>query len=135
MFLPYIYQYSITDNTTKQLFPSSSEITQLSSNFTLAEEFDNECNFNPVRVKKPILTYNSLNDVYKLVFLLMDNNNHFHLVEHTFEITSDQLISFLDSKWYKHSNTIRTTDFVNTTFAIVGGFSTTGTISGTEVII
>ena len=135
MFLPYIYQFNITDNTAKQLFPSSSEIVALSGSFTLANEFDTECNFNPVRVKRPILTYNSLNDVYKLVFILMDNNNHFHLVEHTFEITSDQLISFLDSKWYKHSNTIRTTDFVNTTFASIGGNSTTGTISGTEVFI
>lgn len=135
MFIPYIYQHNITDNTTKQLFPTSSEISQLSGSFTLAGEFDTECNFNPVRIKKPILTYNSLNDVYKLVFLLMDNNNHFHLVEHTFEITSDQLVSFLDSKWYKHSNTIRTTDFINTSFATIGTGSTTGTISGTEIII
>jgi hypothetical protein len=135
MFIPYIYQYNITDNTTRQLFPTSAEITQLSSVFTLAEEFNTECNFNPVRVKRPILTYNSLNDVYKLVLLLMDNNNHFHLVEHTFEITSEQSVSFLDSKWYKHTNTIRTTDFVNTTFAIIGGSSNAGVISGTEVII
>lgn len=135
MFLPYIYQYSITDNSTKQLFPTSTEIAQLSSIFSLSEEFDSECNFNPVRVKKPILTYNSLNDVYKLVFLVMDNNNHFHLVEHTFEITSDQLISFLNSKWYKHSNTIRTTNFVNTSFATIGADSNTGIVSGTEIII
>jgi len=135
MFIPYIYQHSITDNTTKQLFPTNTEVSQLSGLFTISDEFDSEFNFNPVRIKKPILTYNSLNDVYKLVYLLIDNNNHFHLIDYTFEITSDQLVSFLDRKWYKHTNMARTTDFINTNFAIVGGSTNAGTISGTEVII
>ena len=135
MFIPYIYQHNITDNTTKQLFPTNTEVSQLSSLFTLLDEFDNEFNFNPVRIKKPILTYNSFNDVYKLVYLLIDNNNHFHLIDYTYEITSDQLVSFLDCKWYKHANMARTTDFINTNFATIGGSTNAGTISGTEVII
>lgn len=135
IFIPYIYQHNITDNTTKQLFPTNTEVSQLSSLFTLSEEYDSEFNFNPVRIKKPILTYNSLNDVYKLVYLLIDNNNHFHLVDYTFEITSDQLVAFLDCKWYKHANMTRTTDFVNTNFAVIGGSPNAGTITGTEVII
>jgi len=135
IFIPYIYQYNIIDNSTKQLFPTSTEVNQLSSLFTLSEEYDTEFNFNPVRIKKPILTYNSLNDVYKLVYILMDNNNHFHLVDYTFEITSNQSVSFLECKWYKHTNMTRTTDFVNTSFASIGGSTNAGTISGTEVII
>ena len=135
MFIPYIYQHNITDNITTQLFPTNTEVSQLSSLFTLSSEFDTEFNFNAVRIKKPILTYNSLNDVYKLVYLLLDNNNHFHLIDYTFEITSDQLVSFLDCKWYKHANTTRTTDFLNTNFAIIGGSTNAGTITGTEVII
>jgi hypothetical protein len=134
MFIPYFYQNDITSNVTTQLFPSNTELAQLSGLFTIATSYDDEFNFNPTRIKKPILTYNALNDVYKLVYMLMDNNNHYHLLEHTFDITVDQTVSFLSSKCYKTTSTNRTTDFVNTNFAtIVTG--STATISGTEIII
>lgn len=134
MFIPYFYQNDITSNVTTQLFPSDTEVVQLSGLFTVAASYDDEFNFNPTRIKKPVLTYNSLNDVYKLIYMLMDNNNHFHLIEHTFDITVDQAISFLSSKCYKTSSTNRTTDFVNTNFATIGAGSTV-TIDGTEIII
>ena len=134
LFIPYIYQYNITSNTTTALFPSSTELSQLSGLFTLTTNYTNNYNFNPVRVKKPIITYNSLNDIYKLVYILTDNNSHFHLIEHTFDITTDQKLTFVSSKLYKNVNTVRTTDFVNTNFATISP-SSTMTISGTEVII
>jgi hypothetical protein len=107
IFIPDIYQYNITDNRTEKIFPVTSQIPSLSSAFTLSSEFNNEINFNIVKIQKPILTYNSLNDIYKLTYICTDNNNLFHLLDYSFKIDQNKVVTFIDSKYYNHNNIIR----------------------------
>jgi hypothetical protein len=135
IFIPDIYQYNITDNSTEKIFPFTSQIPSISSAFTLSSEFNSETNFNIVRIQKPILTYNSLNDIYKLTYICIDNNNLFHLLDYSFKIDQNKVVTFIDSKYYNHNNTVRTSDFVNSTFVTIKPNLGTYTLSGNQIII
>lgn len=138
--MPTIYQYNVVDNKVKRLFPATNQLQSLSSSFTPSTVFDNNCMVNLVYIKKPILTYNSLNDLYKFTYLGMDNNNMFHLFDYTFTIDINRTITILDSKYYKHNKLIHTTNFKDYLFAKVMVNNETITpsssyIQGTELIL
>lgn len=135
IFIPEIYQYNIADNTISKIFPITSQIPTISSAFTLATIFNDNCNFNIVKIKKPIITYNSLNNVYKLTYICVDNNNLFHLIDYTFNINQDMTVTFLNCVYYNHSKTIRTSDFNNYNFATLNTLKGAYSISGNQVII
>jgi hypothetical protein len=135
IFIPDIYQYNITDNSTEKIFPVTSQIPTISSAFTLYTEFNSETNFNIVKIQKPIITYNSLNDIYKLTYICTDNNNLFHLLDYSFKIDQNKVVTFIDSKYYNHNNTVRTSDFVNSTFVTIKPNLGTYTLSGNQIII
>ena len=135
IFIPEIYQYTIADNTSKKIFPITSQIPTISSAFAMSTIFTEDCNFNIVKIKKPLITYNSLNDIYKLTYICVDNNNLFHLLDYTFNINQDKTVTFIDCRYYNHSKTIRTSDFSNYNFTTVNTLNGTYAISGNQVII
>jgi len=135
IFIPDIYQYNITDNITEKIFPITSQIPIISSVFTLSALFNSDTNFNIVKIQKPIITYNSLNDIYKLTYICTDNNNLFHLLDYSFNIDQNKVVTFIDCKYFNHNNTVRTSDFVNYTFATIKSNLGTYTLSGNQIII
>lgn len=107
---PNIYVYDIKTNTTSKVFPKpTADIEEL---FNLGDIFDNSCDVNLVKIQNPILTYNSLNEVYKLTFVGEDNNGLFHLFDYGFYLLDSKAI-FLESKYYKHTKIINTTNFLD----------------------
>jgi hypothetical protein len=135
IFIPDIYQYNIIDNRTEKIFPFTSQIPIISSMFTLSSVFNSETNFNIVKIQKPIITYNTLNDLYKLTYICTDNNNLFHLLDYSFKIDQNKVVTFINSKYYNHNNTVRTSDFVNSTFVTIKPNLGTYTLSGNQIII
>jgi len=125
LIIPNIYQYNLSDHSYKKIFPmSNTNVSSLSTLFSLAETFSDDYNFNIIKINKPQLTYNSLNDVYKLTYSGVDNNNLFHLLDYTFFISPDDEVVFTTSNTYQHKKIIRTTDFyTQSTFANINVIS------------
>ena len=112
---PNIYQLNLVNNTVTKLFPKTpalTEIDTLSSLFYFSEFFDSNYNVNIVKVDAPILTYNSFNEMYKLSFTGIDNNNLFHLFDYEFDIVNGE-VTFHGGKYYKQSKSLLTTNFSN----------------------
>jgi hypothetical protein len=119
---PNIYVYDIKTNTTSKVFPKPT--TDVEELFNLGDIFDSTCDVNIVKIQSPILTYNSLNEVYKLTFVGEDNNGLFHLFDYGFYLYDSKAI-FLESKYYKHTKNINTTNFLdsNTKYTYVNAIS------------
>ena len=129
---PNIYQLDLTNNAVTKLFPKTSSLTEiasLSSEFSFSEFFDSNYNVNIIRVDTPILTYNSFNEMYKLSFTGVDNNNLFHLFDYEFDIINGN-VTFYGGKYYKQSKTLLTSNFSNPDTI----FTNINTISGTYSI-
>jgi len=129
--IPEIYEYDVTTNKTVKLFPTNnSQVegfteTYTLSNFIIREdkaiiEGENTSlakgtpvrfNTNIIFCDKPIITYNSLNDVYKITFKGIDNNNLFHIFDYTFFISQSQGVVFKDVRYYYHDKILRSTTF------------------------
>jgi hypothetical protein len=130
---PTIYQYNISDRKNIKLYPSSTDVTSLSSLFSLSSFTTNDFNLNFVRVARPVLSYNSLNNLYKLTYTCFDNNNFAYIFDRLFDITTDGVV-FLKNKLYKPSKTILTTDFLQNNFTFVNAISGSSTISSQGVL-
>jgi len=110
--VPNIYRYNIGNNRYKQIFPTvNTTVEEFIDIFSLTNTFSIDYNFSIVKIDKPHLTYNSLNDLYKITFIGVDNNNLFHLFDYQFAIDSEGRVKFSDSLTYQHRKIIRTTDF------------------------
>lgn len=131
---PTIYQHNLRDNTTTTLYPKSSDVSSLSATFNLSSFFTDTFNVNIVAVEKPVLTYNSLNTVFKLNYIGVDNNNYFHMFDVVFDIINDN-VRFLDINMYRTDKTLLTTNFAvsstifSTIHPVSGGYSI-NTITG-----
>ena len=126
---PKIYQFDLTSNTSKTLFPKTTDLTTLSSVFSLSSVFTGNFNINIVNVERPALTYNSFNDVYKLTYIAVDNNNYFHIFDIEFDIVNDE-VKFLGTRFYKADKKYLTTSFANTNTI----FTYINTISGSYTL-
>lgn len=107
---PNIYVYNIGNNITTKVYPKPN--TNVENLFNLSNVFTESCNFNIVKIQNPVLTYNSFNDIYKLTFIGEDNNGLFHVFDYGFYLYDTQAV-FLESKYYKHTKSINTTNFTN----------------------
>jgi hypothetical protein len=130
--MPNIYEYNIKDNTYKKIFPLNTQMQELSSFFSLENAFTDKYNFSIVEIKSPKLTYNSLNDAYKLSFIGVDNNNLFHLLDYAFYINNEGRVEFIDGNYYKHDKIVRTSDLKSTTSTFVSAFKLAGDFSITD---
>ena len=126
--IPTIYEYSIKDNTYRKLFPLNAYTQNLSSLFALQPVATDDCNFSIVGLRKPLITYNSLNDRFKISFNGVDNNNLFHIFDYSFFINNNGEVEFDTGRYYKHNKSVRTTDFYSTStlaslFAVNGTYT------------
>jgi hypothetical protein len=131
---PKIYQFDLNTNTTKTLYPKTTDLTTLSSVFNLSSVFTGDFNINIVSVERPVLTYNTFNDVYKLTYIAVDNNNYFHIFDIEFDIINDE-VKFLGTRFYKADKKYLTTSFTNsntifTNINAISGSYTLNTNSG-----
>ena len=126
---PKIYKYDLNNNTSKVLFPKKTDISGLSSKFSLSSVFTSGFNVNIVSVERPHIVYNSFNDIYKVTYIGIDNNNYFHIFDVEFDIINDEVI-FTGTRFYKAEKTYLTTNFSNTQTI----FSNINSISGTYTL-
>lgn len=133
---PNIYQYDLNTGLSKNLFPKSTDLTTLSSAFNLSSIFTSDFNINIVNVEKPAITYNSFNDVYKITYIGVDNNNYFHIFDIEFDIIQDSA-RFLNTKFYKSDKKYLTTNFTSTStmFTFINKVSGTYTITPSAGIL
>lgn len=106
---PEIYRYDVVTNNTKKLYPTT-DVSSLSSIFSLSAIYDNLYNVNIIKINKPSLTFNSYNQMYKLTYTGVDNNNLFHMFDYEFDVVND-VVTFYSGKVYKHNKSITTTSF------------------------
>ena len=111
---PEIYEYNIQQNSTTKLYPTGTDDTTLSA-FELNVESLSSRNYTPDSVHTPNLTYNSLNDIFKLTYMICDKNDFTHLIDASFKMVDNKLI-VVDSNRYEPLNNInRTSTFGETT--------------------
>lgn len=130
--VPNIYEYNIKQNTFNKIFPLNTQIQELSSLFSLEQCFTETNNFSIVEIKKPILTYNSLNDIYKLTYVGVDNNNLFHLLDYSFYINNEGDVTFNKGNYYRHDKIIRTSDLLTTETTFISAYKVEGDYSITN---
>jgi len=135
---PNIYQLDITKNNLVKIFPKNTDVVNLSSTFSVDDIYTDNYNINIVNVKSPILTYNSFNDMYKLSYTGVDNNNLFHLFDCEFSIVNGEA-KFYSRKYYKHNKTHLTSNFTSpqSMFATINEIEGNYTINSTtgEIIL
>jgi hypothetical protein len=112
--LPTIYQYNIVSNEVKTLYPKVINLAEYIDTFSLSEQFNDTFNVSIVKIDTPIITYNSLNDVYKLTFTCTDNNNLCYIYDYEFTIETTGVV-YRRSKFYKSDRVLNTTDFFSDT--------------------
>lgn len=124
--VPTIYQYSVLNNTTVQIFPrvSDTENTLIEA-FSFRDVFTSTFDVNIVKVDKPIITYNSFNSIYKLTYTCTDNNNMAYIYDLNFAINNNAAILY-SAKLYKQNKVINTTNFFNLT-----GYADINVLDGT----
>jgi hypothetical protein len=109
--LPIIYQYDIVYNTTVQVFPRVDDILNYSINmFSFRDTFTPDFDVNIIKVDKPVITYNSFNNVYKMTYTCTDTNNMFYLYDIGFTVKKNA-VTFVSSKFYRQSKLVNTTNF------------------------
>jgi len=124
--LPTIYQYNITTNEVKTLYPRVANFAEYLDTFSLSDYFNSDFNISIVQIDKPIITYNSFNDVYKLTFTCTDNNNLCYIYDYEFTIETTGVV-YRRSKFYKSDRILNTTDFFSDTDLVIDIQSINGT--------
>jgi hypothetical protein len=113
--LPQIYQYNIPQNTVTNVFPRGGDVEKYAvSLFSIRNQFDSSFNINIIKVDKPIISYNSLNCMYKLTYTCTDSNNMAYIFDINFSINNDRT-TFGNSKFYKQNKLINTSNFYSLT--------------------
>jgi len=124
--LPTIYRYDIVDNSVLQVFPLLSDIQNTATAlFSLRGYITSTFNINIVKVDKPIITFNSFNNMYKLSYTSTDSNNMFYVFDYSFNI-NDNAVTFYDAKFYKTDKIVNTTGFYSSSIS----YAVTGSIQG-----
>lgn len=132
-FYPNITRYNFNTGISDNVYPKNTTASVLSSTFNLSAVFDSDFNVNIVSIDKPVLSYNSFSDIYKIAYIGVDNNNLFHLFDITFDIIDSQ-VRFLNFKFYKSDKTCLTTNFasVSTIFTSINSVSGTYSITSSN---
>jgi len=133
-YVPEVHEYNITTTASKKLFPLDSDISLLSSFIPNLSGVSGN-NFIPVAIDTPTLTYTQLNDVYKLTYILRDNNNFSHIAEASFTYLNDKF-ELASVNFYNTNSTLRTTSFGTATqFATISSRSGTYAATNNTLVI
>ncbi|MDB4396185.1 hypothetical protein N9Z65_01070 [bacterium] len=108
---PEVYEYNIQQNTTTKLYPTGAYDVTLSA-FALNDvESLSSHNYTPDSVHTPILTYNSLNNIFKLTYMICDKNDFTHLIDVSFKMSDNKLIVVNSNRYEPLNNITRTSTF------------------------
>ena len=111
---PEIYEYDIQQHTSTKIYPEGVTDVSLSA-FELNIPSLSARNYTPDSVHTPTIVYNSLNDLFKLTYIIYDKNDFSHIVDVSFKMTDNKL-TVVDSNRYESLNNIaRTSTFGDTT--------------------
>lgn len=128
--VPTIYQYSILDNSTTQIFPRASDTeASLFEAFSLKNIFTSTFSVNIIKVDKPVITYNTFNSIYKLTYTCTDNNNMTYIYDIDFTIKNN-IVTLYNIKFYKQNKSTLTTNFQDLT-----GFADINILDGATTCI
>ncbi len=130
--IPEIYEYDINTNIGRKVFPlDDASYDDVLSKFIISVE-ENGDSFAPVSVKTPNITYNSTNDLFKITYIILDNNNQTHFCNATFTNINNKIE--LDSiKVYFTNGIVRTTTFNQTYSTFFASISSTSGSHGTDI--
>jgi hypothetical protein len=110
--IPEIYEYDLNTNTSRKLFPSlDATLPDELSGFVLGS-IRETYNFAPVAIKTPTITYNSRNNIYKVTFIVIDNNNQSHICDVDF-VREENKLKLVNIKSYNSTGFSRSTTFNN----------------------
>jgi hypothetical protein len=133
---PTIYQYDIKEGKTNKLYPLTTDIQNIKNIFSLDSVITDDFAPTFTHISKPVVTYNTLNGLYKLTYTCYDNNNLSYIFDRTFDVTPNGVI-FTQNKLYKPSKTALTTDFSHNNFTItsvVSGKATKDSVNTTLIV-
>ena len=130
--IPEIYEHDINTNIYRKVFPlDDASYADVLSKFIISVK-ENGDSFAPVCVKTPNITYNSTNDLFKITYIILDNNNQTHFCNATFTNINNKIE--LDSiKVYFTNGIIRTTTFNQTYSTFFATISSTSGSYGTDI--
>jgi hypothetical protein len=107
---PEIYEYSISDNTTKLVFPTLPPLSSSVSDFEINSILDTTRNYTPQEVHTPNIAYNKRNDIFKLTYIINDMNDMTHMIDASFKMV-DNILTLIDVYKYEDGGVTRTTTF------------------------
>ena len=107
---PEIYEYSISDNTTKLVFPALPPLSSSVSDFEINSILDTTRNYTPQEVHTPNIAYNKRNDIFKLTYIINDMNDMTHMIDASFKMV-DNILTLIDVYKYEDDGVTRTTTF------------------------
>ena len=114
---PEVYEYSISNNTTRKVFPTT---TSVISSFDINDSSNVNINYLPTEVHTPQITYNKRNNLFKLTYIINDLNDMTHMMDATLKTAGNDL-ELVDVTKYDTLNGVnRSSTFANdTTFSTV----------------
>jgi len=107
---PEVYEYSISDNTTKLVFPAVPPLSSSVSDFAINSTLNTTRNYTPQEVHTPNITYNKRNDIFKLTYIINDMNDMTHMIDASFKMV-DNILTLINVYKYEDGGITRTTTF------------------------
>lgn len=108
--IPSIYEYNLSNNTNEKVFPDS--ITEdIITTFQVSVSGAENNNFTPEEIITPYLTFNSVNNLFKLTYIVSDINELAHFFDIEFTIENNKLVISNVSRYDTNNSLIRSSTF------------------------
>ena len=133
--IPSIYEYNLSNNTYEKVFPVSTT-TDILTTFQVSISGAGNNNFTPEEVITPYLTFNSVNNLFKLTYIVSDINELAHFVDLELTIEGTNLVLSNISKYDTTNSLIRSSTFGNNSlFADISANSGSYNINSTSFLL
>lgn len=109
--IPNIYEYDLSRNSYRKVFPGNVTTANELSTFQISVSGATNNIYTPEEVVTPYLAYSSLNDLFKLTYIVNDNNELAHFYDADFRFIDDRLEIQSLTKYDTTNSLIRSTTF------------------------
>lgn len=109
--IPNIYEYDLSHNSYRKIFPGNVTTANELSTFQISISGATNNNYTPEEVVTPYLAYSELNDIFKLTYIVSDNNELAHFYDAEFKFKNDRLEVQDLTKYDTTNSLIRSTTF------------------------
>ena len=108
--IPSIYEYNLSNNTSEKVFPAS-VTADIITTFQVSVSGADNNNFTPEEIVTPYLTFNSVNNLFKLTYIVSDINELAHFFDIEFTIENNKLVISNLSRYDTTNSLIRSSTF------------------------